>query len=159
MVAYRAGVEDVSGSVIGVEGGPDVTSALRWMERQRLGPWAPGGLVDDMRVTAPSGTTARSCLGAVEVDEPVTGGRRLRGWIAAPEGETTSRNLVVLGVDGRQVGLGLVGAHRPDVEESGAVDSEWTGFVAYVRGEPTEALDVLLLGEDRRTSLCRLESR
>ncbi len=83
----------------------------------------------------------------------------MRGWIAAPEGEAASRNLVVLGADGREVGLGLAGAHRPDVEESGAVDSEWTGFVAYVRGEPAEKLDVLLLGEDRRTSLCRLESR
>jgi hypothetical protein len=159
VVAYRAGVEDVSGAVTGVEGGPEVTSALRWMEREQLGPWAPGGLVDDMRVTAPSGMTARSCLGAVEADEPVTGGRRLQGWIAAPEGEATSRSLVVLGADGREVGLGLAGAHRPDVEESGAVDSEWTGFVAYVRGEPAEPLDGLLLGEDRRTSVCRLVSR
>ena len=65
----------------------------------------------------------------------------------------------MLDANGRRAGLGQVGGHRPDVRATGAVDSEWTGFVAYVNGEPTTALEVLLVGEDRETSVCRLVSR
>ena len=136
-----------------------VAEALSWMARERLGPWAPGGMVDGQRVADTIEPTSRSCLGAIESNEPVGAGRQLRGWIAAPAGEPSSRNLVALDANRRRAGLGLVGAYRPDVRASAAVDSEWTGFVAYARGASTQPLDVLLLGEDRQTSLCRLESR
>jgi hypothetical protein len=159
VVAHRVGINDASSSVHGVQGGPGVAEALSWMARERLGPWAPGGMVDAQRVADTIEPTSRSCLGAIESNEPVGAGRQLRGWIAAPAGEPSSRNLVALDANRRRAGLGLVGAHRPDVRASAAVDSEWTGFVAYVRGESTRPLDVLLLGEDRQTSLCRLESR
>jgi len=156
VVAHRVGIDDVSGTVPGVQGGPGVSDALSWMAQERLGPWAPGGMVDAMRVTATSEPTSRSCLGAIESNEPVPGGRLLRGWIAAPNGESSSRNLVVVDANRRREGLGLVGAERPDVEESGTAASEGTGFVAYVRGEPESALRVVLLDPDAARALCRL---
>lgn len=159
VVAHRVGINDASSSVPGVQGGPGVTEALGWMASERLGPWAPGGIVDAQLVADTIEPTSRSCLGAIESNEPVGAGRQLRGWIAAPDAEPTSRNLVVLGANRRTAGLGLIGAHRPDVRASGDVDSDWTGFVAYVRAESTEPLDVALLGEGRRTTLCRLASR
>jgi hypothetical protein len=155
VVAYRAGVEDASNSVPNVQGGPGVTSALRWMERERLGPWAPGGMVDAMRVAGPSNRTDRACLGEIESAEPVRAGSRLRGWIATPNGETSSRNTVVLDAGGRRRGLGLVGMQRPDVEPPGA-DAEWSGFVAYVSGKPAVPLEVVLLAKDGANAVCRL---
>jgi hypothetical protein len=152
VVAHRVGIDDVSGTVPGVQGGPGVAEALRWMERERLGPWAPGGMVDGMRISGTIEPTSRSCLGALESNEPVGGGRQLRGWIAPPNGEPSSRNLVVV-ADRRRTGLGLVGAYRPDVAESNR-----TGFVAYVRGEAAAPLEVVLLADDRRTPVCRLVS-
>ena len=159
VVAHRVGINDASSSVPGVQGGPGVTEALGWMASERLGPWAPGGMVDAQLVADTIEPTSRSCLGAIESNEPVGAGRQLRGWIAAPDAEPTSRNLMVLGANRRTAGLGLIGAHRPDVRASGAVDSDWTGFVAYVRAESTEPLDVAAPWRGSPDELCRLASR
>jgi hypothetical protein len=157
VVAYRAGVEDVFASPIpGLQFGPGVTSALRFMEREQLGPWAPGGMVDAMRVSGPSSRTDRECLGQLDSQASVPGGTRLQGWIAAPAGETSSPHLVVLDAAGRRAGLGLVGLHRSDVAEPGIADREWRGFVAFMRGEPTPPVEVVLLAEDGTDALCRL---
>jgi hypothetical protein len=156
VVAYRAGVEDGSFSIPSLQFGPGVTSALRFMERETLGPWSPGGMVDAMRVTGPSNRTDHECLGQLDSKASVRGGSRLRGWIAARAGETRSPNLVVLDAAGRRTGLGLVGLHRPDVEQTGIADPEWRGFVAYVRGKPTSPLEVVLLADDGVTAVCRL---
>lgn len=156
VVAHRVGVNDASSTVPGVQGGPGVSEALDWMARERLGPWAPGGMVDAQRVAESIDPASQSCLGATESNETVGGGRLLRGWIAPPEDVQTSRNLVVLDTTGRRAGLGLVGAFRADVAESGAVTSDRTGFVAYVGGNPRASLEVVLLSHDRRTPVCRL---
>ena len=155
VVAYRAGVEDAANEQY-VRGGALVTGTFRWMERERLGPWSPGGMVDAMRVADPSNSTDRACLGELDSEEPVLGGRRLGGWIATPAGEPSSPNLVVLEAGGRETGLGLVGFQRPGVEQPGIADTDWRGFVAYVRGEPTEPVDVVLLADDGATAVCRL---
>lgn len=154
VVAYRVGVEDAANEPY-VLGGALVTSVYRWMEREMLGPWAPGGMVDGMRVTGPSKGTERACLGEIESAEPVTGGSRLNGWIAAPDREATSRNLVVLDARGRRSGLGLVGVPRPGADSPRA-DAFSTDFVVYVRGEPVEPLEVVLLTEDGASAVCRL---
>lgn len=159
VIAHRVGVNDASSSVPGVQGGPSVTEALSLMARERLGPWAPGGMVDTQRVADTIEPTSRSCLGTIESNEPVGAGRQLRGWIAPPDGAQSSRNLVVLDANGRRAGLGLVGAFRVDVAESGAVTSERTGFVAYLGGEPTAPFEVVLVADDRRTQVCRLAGR
>jgi hypothetical protein len=156
VVAYRAGVEDASRSVPNVQVGPSVTSALRWMEREKLGPWSRGGMVDAMRVVGPSNRTERACLGELDSAESVRGGSRLGGWIATPAGEPSSRNLVVLEAGGHRTGLGFVGLHRPDVEQPGIADAEWRGFIAYVRGEPRAPLEVVLLADDGVSAVCRL---
>lgn len=155
VVAYRAGVDDVSQTVPGVQGGPGIPEALHWMERERLGPWAPGGMVDTQRVTATDVTPPRSCVGAIEANEPVPGGRQLRGWIATPDGELTSRNLVVLDGERARRGLGLRGTYRPDTAAD-AGGSEWSGFVAYVGGEPDTPLHVVLLAPGGETARCQL---
>jgi hypothetical protein len=126
------------------------------MERHELGPWAPGGMVDNMRVSGQRGSTSRTCRGEIEQIEAVGRGQRLRGWILGPDGEATSRNLVVLDGGGTPRGLGLVGTYRPDVSESGVTSSDWTGFAAYVRDEPKTPLAVVLFADDRRTPVCRL---
>jgi hypothetical protein len=153
VVAYRAGVEDPSNERY-VLGGALVTGAFRWMEREMLGPWSPGGLVDGMRVTGPRSRTDRACLGEIESARPIRGGSRLGGWIAAPYKEQSSRHLVVLDAGGRRSGLGLVGMPRSGVELPGGEDG--AGFVAYVPGEPATPLQVILLAEDRARGLCRL---
>lgn len=156
MLTYRVGVSDESGAVKGVAAVGTLRSTLRWMEAERLGPFVAGGLVDGMRVTGPDRPVSTLCLGKIARNEPVKRGHRLRGWIAAPSGQATSRNLVVLDAHQDRRGLGLVGMHRPNVAESGATESAWTGFVAYVRGEPVAPLAVVLLGDDGRTPMCRL---
>ena len=133
-----------------------MTNALRWLERERLGPFSPGGLADQLSVTGPSTGTDRVCLGKLDPAESVRGGSRLGGWIASPTRDPSSRNVVVLDDDGRRAGLGVVGFRRTDVEQSGGSDAEWTGFVAYVRDAPREPLDVVLLTEDGVKPLCRL---
>jgi hypothetical protein len=156
ILTYRAGASDDSGTVTGVAAVYSLTGTLRWLERERLGPFAPGGLADSMRVSEPTAPTARPCLGAVESSESVKRGFRLRGWIAAPRGADASRNIVVLDEAGRRVGLGRVGSHRPDLEEEGRASSEWAGFVAYLPERPQRTLALVLVGEDDRTSVCRL---
>ena len=155
VVAYLAGVEDPSNEQY-VRGGALVTSAFHWMQREMLGPWSPGGMVDGMRVTEDSGRTDRACLGELDSAEPVRGGTRFGGWIAPPAGEASSRNLIVLGAGGRRAGLGLVGLHRPGLEQAGVADAEWRGFVAYARGKPTSPLEVVLLADDGASAVCRL---
>ena len=157
VVAFRVGVDDVSQTVPGVQGGPGVPEALRWMEREKLGPWAPGGMVDAQRVAGASGEESRPCLGAIESNEPVPGGIQLRGWIAAPDSEPSSRNLVVIDGHGRRSGLGLVGTYRPDMASSNPDGSELSGFVAYVRGEPDSPLGVVLLSPAGESAVCRLD--
>ena len=141
VVGYRAGVEDDTESIRDVQFvWTPVTNALRWLERERLGPFVPGGIVDGMRVTGPVNETGRRCLGELDPVEAVRGGNRLGGWIASPTGEASSPNLVVLDADGRRAGLGLVGFHRAEVERDDIPDASWTGFLAYVRDEPTGPL-------------------
>ena len=85
VVGYRAGVEDDTRSVPNVQRGwTPVTNALRWMERERLGPFSPGGLTDELSVAGPSTSTDRLCLGELDTAESVRGGSRLGGWIASP---------------------------------------------------------------------------
>jgi hypothetical protein len=158
VTAYRAGVDDPGGTTTGGPSGSVVSDTFRWMERHRLGPWAPGGLVDGMRFEAPSTSTSPACRGVIESVEPVTGGLRLRGWLAPPVAKRTSQNLAVLDGHGDSVGLGRVGTYRPDVEASGAASSDWTGFVAYSRGRPEAPIAVVLVGEDRRSAVCRLQA-
>ena len=158
VVAYRSGVEDVFASPVpGLQFGPGVTSALRFLEREKLGPWAPGGMVDEMRVTGPGDRTDRACLGQLDSQASVPGGTRLLGWIAARDGETTSRHLVVLDDAGRRVGLGLVGLRRP-VDQPGIADPAWSGFIAYARGQPTSPLEVVLLDENGVNAVCSLRA-
>ena len=154
VVAYRAGVEDPANEPY-VRGGALVTSAFDWMQRERLGPWSPGGMVDGMRVANALERPARACLGEIGPAERVRGGRRLSGWIAAPDSDKTSRDLVVIDARGRRSGLGLVGLRRPDVEPGS--EAEWAGFVAYVRNEPRSApFAVVLLAENRGAGVCQL---
>ena len=160
IVGYRAGVEDDTQSIRDVQFvWTPVTNAIRWLERERLGPFVPGGLADKMRVTVPVNETGRRCLGELDPVEAVRGGSRLGGWIASPTGEPSSPNLVVLDADGRRAGLGLVGFHRAEVELDDMPDASWTGFLAYVRGQPTAPLEIVMLGADGRTALCRLIQR
>ena len=154
VVAYRAGVEDRSQRVPVGQAGPGVREALGWMESERLGPWAPGGMVDGMRVDGPRAGTGRRCRGQIGGTVPIDGGIRLEGWIDAPAGEATSRNLVVLDESGDRVGYGLAGAYRPEARESGA-SSDWRGLVAYAPGQPT-SLEVVLLDEGGVDPVCTL---
>lgn len=154
VVAYRAGVEDASFLSRNI-GGSVVTSALRFLEREKLGPFSPGGLVDGMVVAGAKSRTDDKCLGQLDSTTPVRGGNRLRGWIASSADEASSPNLLVLDARGGRVGLGLVGMRRSDTEPFGA-DTELNGFVAYVRGQQALPLDVVLLAKDRETALCGL---
>jgi hypothetical protein len=154
VVAYRSGVEDRSQRVPVGQAGPGVRETLRWMESERLGPWAPGGMVDGMRVDGPRSGTARRCRGRIEARVPIERGSRLEGWIDPPAGEATSRNLVVVDGTGSRVGLGLAGAYRPDARTAGA-SSDWRGFVAYAPGQPT-SLDVVVLDERGVDAVCAL---
>jgi hypothetical protein len=156
LASYRAGVEDITLSLPHVEGSPAITRALRFLEREKLGPFAPGGPATTMRVGKPRTTTDHACFGEVEDVTAIGGDSRLVGWIAARGGEASSPYLAVLDAEGRLAGVGYVGTHRPDVAQSGAAGSEWLGFVAYVRGRPTTPLDVVLLDEDGVEALCRL---
>ena len=157
VLGYRAGVEDDTQSVPNVQlVWTPVTKGLRWLEREKLGPFVPGGIADDMRVAGPVTEPRRRCLGKFDPVEAVRGGVRLGGWIASPTGERASPNLVVLDTEGRRAGLGLVGFHRTNVERDDIPDASWTGFVVYVRGDPAGSLDVVLLGDDGKKGLCRL---
>jgi hypothetical protein len=121
------------------------------MERERLGPWAPGGLADRTdAVPEGLGDGRIRCVGAVDESVAVERGHRLRGWIAAPGDEQTSRGLAVVDSDGQRVGLGLVGGSRP-----GAL-SGWSGFVAYLADEPPPRAELVLVGEDGRMPVCSL---
>ena len=102
----------------------------------------------------PSERGRASVSGGARPVEAVRGGNRLGGWIASPTREPNSPNLVVVDAGGRMAGLGLVGFHRTDVGRADIRDADWTGFIAYVRGEPTGPLRIVLLGEDGRTALC-----
>jgi hypothetical protein len=157
ILGYLVGVDDPSGTLTGGPSGPIVEDSFRWMEEHELGPWAAGGIVDGMRFTFPQAPSSPECLGAVESVEPVTRGLRLRGWLAAPGGEAASRNVALLDGRGRARGRGLVGTHRPDQKE--ATGTEWSGFVAYARGNPPRPLVLVIVGEDRLTPVCRLEAR
>jgi hypothetical protein len=157
IVGYRVGVEDDTQTIQGVQFvWTPVTDALRWLERERLGPFVPGGVDDGLRITGPVNDTERRCLGELDPVEAVRGGNRLGGWIASPTGAPSSPNLVVLDADGRKAGLGLVGFHRTDVAGDDVADRSWMGFIAYVRDQPTGPLDIVLLGDDDKTALCRL---
>jgi hypothetical protein len=160
VVAHRAGVDDPSGTLTGVPPSPAIAEALRWMQQHELGPWAPGGMVDAARFTLNAGSDASpTCRGGIESVEPVTGGSRLRGWLASPGGRRGSSELAVLDADGVSRGIGFVGTFRPDVKSSGAASSEWTGFVAYVRTGAAEPLTVLLVAQDHRSASCSLLAR
>lgn len=154
VMTYRVGVSDDSETVTGVAAGTSLEDSFRWMERERLGPWAPGGMVDGLRVRWDDGRVSRTCAGEVESVEEVLRGQRVRGWIEAPDGTSASRSLVVESSRAR-VGLGLVGAPRDDVDAPGAVRS-WSGFVAYVQGRPTGPLSIVLLNESRDEPICSL---
>jgi hypothetical protein len=154
MVAYRSGVEDRSQRAPVGQAGPGVYEALAWMRTKRLGPWAPGGMVDAMRVEGPRSRTARRCRGEIDGVHPILGGIRVEGWIDAPAGEPVSRNLVVLDRTDDRVGFGLAGAYRPDARTVGA-SSDWRGFVAYA-SEGKSPVDIVLLDGDGVDAVCRL---
>jgi hypothetical protein len=153
VLAFRSGVDDPGGTLTGVPPSPVVASALRWMRSRELGPWAPGGLVDDSRFELQSVGDPPPCRGGIESVEPVEGGVRLRGWLAPPPGMRAWDQLAVVDDTGAQVGLGLVGTYRPEVIGS----SDWTGFVAYVGNETGAATRyaVILIGEDKRSTVCQ----
>jgi hypothetical protein len=159
VLAYLAGVDDPSGTLTGGPSGSIVANAFRWMEANELGPWVSGGIADELRFTPPEPRGAPSCPGAVDFVDPVGGGVRLTGWIAAPGNGRPSRNLAVFDGTGTVRGRGLVGTYRPDVKGSGDAPTDWTGFVAYARGEGSPPLVLVLVAEDRRTAVCRLEWR
>jgi hypothetical protein len=148
VLAYRAGASDVTGEVTGVEAGPHVEAAFRWMETEGLGPWAPGGMVERMQVEGPDVSVSDRCAGAVESSEPMTRGWRLRGWIASPSG-AASRNLEVVDASGSRIGVGLVGSRHE-------APPSWDGFVAYLPQPPESEVNVVLVGADGRTRVCRL---
>lgn len=154
VVTFLVGVSDASQTVTGVAAATSVEDELRWLERERLGPWVPGGLAAGMDVHWAGGPVSTQCAGEVESRTRITEGEQLRGWIEAPDGTSSSRSLVVES-SGARVGLGLVGAPRDDVDAPGAVRS-WSGFVAYVRGRPTEPLSIVLLTESRDEPICIL---
>jgi hypothetical protein len=154
VLAYLVGVDDPSGTKTGVPSGEVVANAFRWMEANGLGPWAPGGMVEGMRLTVPPASGHPPCPGAIEHVDPVGGGFRLTGWIAPLATFEPLRNLAVFDQRGMPRGIGRVGTHRPDV-----ASSDWTGFVAYARGDPEPPLAVVLIGDDRRSAVCRLERR
>jgi hypothetical protein len=157
IVGYRAGIEDDTESIRDVQFvWTPVTNGLRWLDREELGPFVPGGIDDELRVAGPVTATEHQCLGKLDPVEAVRGGIRLGGWIASPTGEPSSPRLVVLDANRRRAGLGLVGFHRTDVAHGDIPDADWTGFIAYVRGDPMGLLQVVLLGADGRTALCRL---
>jgi hypothetical protein len=157
VLAYRAGVEDPARTEAGSS--PQlVRSGLGWLRRERLGPWAPGGMVDGARFTLPHPLrpTPR-CPGDVDAATAVGAGTRLEGWLVPPSGEDASDQVAVVDANGVTHGFGLVGTYRRDVLVSGAATSEWTGFVAYLRGPATAPLRVVLLGTDRRSAVCALD--
>jgi hypothetical protein len=158
VLSFRAGVVD-RGALTGVSPfEPLVESSFRWLEDKRLGPWAPGGMVDSSRFTLQRVRVQTRCSGRVESVEPVPGGLRLEGWIASAGGASTSHQLAVVDGSGEQRGLGIVGTHRHDVKTSGAASSDWTGFVAYARGRPAPPLGIVIVGADHRNAVCRLET-
>jgi hypothetical protein len=156
VLGYLAGVDDPSGTLTGGPSGAVVEDAFRWMERERLGPFAPGGWADDMQFEHPTAEGLPECLGAIDTVEPVGRGLRLRGWLAAPGGEDVSRNVALLDGRGTPAGRGLVGTHRPDVAET--TGSDWSGLIAYARDDPPRPLVLVLLADDRRSAVCRLEA-
>jgi hypothetical protein len=141
VLAYRAGVDDPSGTLTGGAQPAVIADTFRWMEENDLGPWAPGGMVEDMRFEFPPNPGDVPCAGAIEHVERVPGGVRVTGSIAPPAGEQASRNLVVFDGEGNARGQGRIG----------------TGFVAYARGSP-RPLAVALVAEDGRNAACRLET-
>jgi hypothetical protein len=128
------------------------------MQRNQLGPWAPGGIVDDSRFSLGAADHSPTCRGGVESVEAVGNGQRIRGWIAPPDGEPASRQVGLLGETNRQLGIGLVGIYRPEVRRSGNAASDWTGFVAYIRGPAPSHLRVVLVGQDHKTAICGLQA-
>jgi hypothetical protein len=156
VLGYLAGVDDPSGTLTGGPSGAVVEDAFRWMERERLGPFAPDSWADGLRFDYPSADGLPPCLGAVDSVEPVGRGYRLRGWLAAPGGEDASRNVALLDAGGRPAGRGLVGTHRPDVSET--TGSDWSGLIAYASNDPPRPLVLVLLADDRRSGVCRLEA-
>ena len=153
VLAYLAGVDDPSGTKTGGPSGAVVANAFRWMERNGLGPWAPGGMVEDMRFTVPPPSGHPPCAGTIEHVDPVGGGLRLTGWVSPPATLEPLRNLAVFDARGVSRGLGRVGTHRADVSDT----SDWVGFVAYARNDPAPPLAVVLIGEDGRSAVCRLD--
>jgi hypothetical protein len=157
VVAFRAGVDDPHGTVTGPAAGEQIASAFRWMRQERVGPWAPDGMVDDERFTFPTAGTLPGCRGGVESVEAVTGGLRVRGWVAPPSEDPDSGNVALLYGDGSPAGIGRVGTYRRDVKSSGAAASNWTGFSAYAPGQ-AQPTRVVLMASDRRSPVCRLET-
>jgi hypothetical protein len=149
VLAYRAGVNDVPMSVTGAYITSDeVRAGLRFLEQRGLGPWADAA-PDRIRVDGNDAHMARACRGQVESHENLGHGMRLHGWIETPAGESPSRDLVVLDEAGREVGLGLRSEQTGDAPHS-------TGFVAYVRGDDSRRLAIILVGDDHRSPICQL---
>jgi hypothetical protein len=157
VLAFRVGVEDPA-IVTGLPpGDPAIVNGLRWLRRERLGPWAPGGMVDGSRFTLHAATLAPMCRGRIELIEPVEGGLRLRGWIVPPGDEPASHQLAVLSGRGIVSGLGVVGMPRRDVPGVGAAPPNWAGLTAYVRGRPRTPLRIVLIAADHARPLCLLD--
>jgi hypothetical protein len=143
VVAFRSGVTDTARTVTGTPPSPQVADALRWLQRHLLGPWAPGGMVDDARVELPAASISERCGGQIEAREVIGRGVRVVGHIEPPADRRASHDLVVVDSAGAELGFGLRGTDRSD------------GFVAYGRSRAARP-HVVLVAPDHRTPLCRL---
>lgn len=132
---------------------PDiVVDNLRWLQRERLGPWASpyGSVLAQARLgTSPPGRLGR-CLGSIDATRPVVGGKRFDGWIVAPESRGTARHVRVVDERGTSHGIGVVGVPRPDVAAAGITSSSYRGFVAYARAQADVPLSLVLVTGDGR---------
>lgn len=157
VAAFRVGVDDPHGTVTGPATSEQIADALSWLRSRKLGPWAPDGMVDHQRFTFPVAANLPTCRGGVESVEPVSGGLRVRGWLAPPGDDPDSGDVALLYGDGSPAGLGRVGTYRKDVKSTGAAASSWTGFSAYARGHVVPHT-VVLLSSDHQRPVCRLET-
>jgi len=141
VVAFRSGVDDPARTVTGLPSSAVVDGALRWLRDQKLGPWAPGGMVDGSRASLATAPIARRCSGTTSGSQSVRGGVRYDGTVAPPP--QASDDLVVRDEAGAERGFGLT--------RTGGADD----FVAYARGAQGRA-EIVLVASDHRTALCRI---
>ncbi len=98
------------------------------------------------------------CLGAIDKAEPLADdprGLRLEGWSWDVRHDRQVERLIVVGADGRVVGLASGGEIRPDVIAAvPQVDHIANGWFGYARGRPGDVLAVY--GLTARGQVCPL---